>query len=1167
MFNTFSLLSSLSIYTLVDLLRYRANKSPDKMAYTFLRDGEIEESSYTFAELDLQAQAIAARLQKTVKPGSRALLLYPNGVEYIAAYFGCLYAGVVAVPAYPPRRNRSDHRLGVIAADAGASTVLTTTDTLQRVEQKQQLKFAEELSELEWIASDAIEPGLAEQWQPPLINGETLAFLQYTSGSTGKPKGVMVSHANLLHNLDEMEKTFHFAEDGVMVTWLPIFHDMGLIYGILGPFYVGCSCYLMMPGAFLQKPLRWLKAISNFSGTHTAAPNFAYELCVDRATADQLENLDLSSLYTAMNGAEAVRHNTLDHFAEMFKPYGFNPVAACPGYGLAEATLDVAATNSPDVAPYIDIEADALSQDKVLVVDKADQQPEKRYLTQVGCGNSETDTRIVIVEPENFAKCAADEVGEIWVAGNTIAQGYWQNEKATQEIFQAKTSDGDGPFMRTGDMGFLYENNLYITGRLKDIIVIRGANYYPNDIELVVECSHPSLNPSGAAAFSVDVEGEERLVILQEIRRTELKKLDVDAVMEAIRAAIAEQHELQTYAIVLIHPATLPKTSSGKVQRSICRQSFLEHTIAKEVARWQQSGTEKNTQLANKPESILQELLLVDEESRPAYLQSYLFAVLQRVNIRMEQGDEDKEFWAFGMDSLNQVEVALILSEDLDVDLPGTSLRDQPTISKLTAYLLANVPALNASIARDKDAAAHQLITLDAVPRDTDLPLSLVQSRYWYHQATSPNGCFHNVPWMLQIHGELDTECLQQSLDTLVQRHEILRTTFPVAADQPLQLIHDANDYRILIRYQDLRHTADKQAVIDHLLEDELQYSPFNLQHGPLMRVNLLQPEDKNYVLFICQHHIINDAQSLFILTRELWAIYRALRAAQPVSLPELPIQYADYAVWQRKILESNGLGTRYAYWQKWLEAGEPQPLELSIARQRKKSVYKTDSLSYALSTELSNQFSGYSRNHDVSPLVTGLSALALLLQHYSGSDDIIIGTTFSYRGNRKLEQLVGPLTSVLQIRFDLSGELTPATLIAQVQQNLQQAITHQDIPFQHIAGEHPMLAQQDPSIPFFNVMLTYLPDVFENWQDDTLQVAPVDMKNKLINRPDLVLWMSENKQSGTPVYDGFWRYREDLFERSDAENINEAFQQIIAMMVANPDTPLKTLTLQQREG
>ncbi len=562
--------------TLISVLRYRSLHSPDKVIYTFLKDGKTEVDSLTYQEMDRQARAVAAQLQVSgLKAGERALLLYPPCLEFIVAFFGCLYAGVIAVPVYPPERNRSMLRLEAILANAQASIALTNSYTLGSLEE--QIIENPGLVKLQWLATDNFDKDIESAWQEQNLSGDTLAFLQYTSGSTGIPKGVMVSHNNLLNNSADLDLGWKHTAESIMVSWLPFFHDMGLIYGVIQPLYKGFSCYLMSPMSFLRKPLHWLEAISHFKATHSAAPNFAYELCLRKITPEQRSTLNLSSWRMALNGAEPVRAKILQRFCETFKQCGFDLAAFCPGYGLAEATLKVAAVRREDPPTFYKIQADALLQNRVLEVNSSKQKAQ----VLVGCGFSEIDTKIVIVHPESLTKCASDEVGEIWVSGSTVAQGYWRKLQETQQTFQAYLADtNEGPFLRTGDLGFLKDGELFVTGRLKDLIIIWGRNHFPQDIELTVEQSHIALRRGCNAAFGLEIEGEERLVIVQEVERSYLQTLNTEEVIGNIRQAVMAQHNLPIYAVVLVKPGNIPKTSSGKIQRRECRTRFVDGSLA-----------------------------------------------------------------------------------------------------------------------------------------------------------------------------------------------------------------------------------------------------------------------------------------------------------------------------------------------------------------------------------------------------------------------------------------------------------------------------------------------------------------------------------------------------------------------------------------------------------
>jgi 8-amino-7-oxononanoate synthase/acyl carrier protein len=558
--------------TLVEMLRHRVECQPDDIAFKYLVDGETEQVDITYRELDRQARAIGAWLESRGLAGERALLLYPAGLEFIAAFFGCLYAGVIAVPVYPPRRNRSLARIQSIADDAEAKVALTTEQVLSRVEPL--IDETPHLKSLTWLATCQVPHGTEEEWKMPDVHTDTVAFLQYTSGSTGTPKGVVLNHANLIHNSALIAYSFEHTRSGLGVFWLPSYHDMGLIGGILQPLYVGRPNILMSPMSFLQKPFRWLSAISRFGGTTSGGPNFAYELCVHRIAPEQRKALDLSSWTVAFNGAEPIRPDTLDAFCKAFEPCGFRREAFYPCYGLAEATLMVSggyAKKSPVVRGF-DIEQLGANKAVELSLDR----PNAHAV--VGCGVSMRDQKIVIADPETLTKCPPDQIGEVWVWGPSVAQGYWRQPEISEAMFAAHLKDtGEGPFLRTGDLGFLHDDELFVTGRLKDLIILRGVNHYPQDIELTIANSNARLRPDAGAVFTVEADGREQLVVIHEIERR--KQGNLGSVFNAIRRAVSAEHDLALDAIVLIKAGTVPKTSSGKIRRRACRDAYLDGSL------------------------------------------------------------------------------------------------------------------------------------------------------------------------------------------------------------------------------------------------------------------------------------------------------------------------------------------------------------------------------------------------------------------------------------------------------------------------------------------------------------------------------------------------------------------------------------------------------------
>ncbi|HEX5602480.1 MAG TPA: fatty acyl-AMP ligase, partial [Pyrinomonadaceae bacterium] len=501
--------------SLVELLRSKAQSEADRNLYTFLSDGPTPEQSLTFAQVDERARAIGARLQSAGAAGQRILLLFPPGLDYINAFFGCLYAEAIAVPAYPPRQNRNLERLEAVARDARPAVVLTTQAVLSQIEGC--LDDAVGLKTLQWIAIESISTSWLAQWQQPDVNQETLAFLQYTSGSTASPKGVMISHGNLLHNEGLIQRAFGQSEQSIIVGWLPLFHDMGLIGNVLQPLYVSAHCVLLSPMTFLQKPLRWLETISRYRATTSGGPNFAYDLCVRKINPVQRESLDLSSWTIAFNGAEPVRKETLDRFCAAFEPCGFERRAFFPCYGLAEATLFVAG-GPGETEPRIGRFKRTSLEQNIVVPALPDEQDVRSI---VSCGGPPADQQIRIVNSATFSECPPGQVGEIWVRSASIAHGYWNRPDDSKDIFQARIAGSDtGTYLRTGDLGFIDADQLFITGRLKDLIIIRGRNCYPEDIEHSVgRCDPTALRPGEGAAFSIDVGGEERLVLVHEVTK------------------------------------------------------------------------------------------------------------------------------------------------------------------------------------------------------------------------------------------------------------------------------------------------------------------------------------------------------------------------------------------------------------------------------------------------------------------------------------------------------------------------------------------------------------------------------------------------------------------------------------------------------------------------
>jgi len=564
----------LDFATLVDVCRRHAEDRSTRSAYRWLENGEDEGASLTFGELDRKARAIAARLQALGPEAPRVLVLH-SGLDFVCAFLGCLYAGGAAVPVAVPRRHQRPDALLRIALDARVDAVLAPAAVRDAMEASGSVDGR--LARVPWIATEAIDERDGSHWVAPAIEPDRIALLQYTSGSTGAPKGVAVTHANLLHNQAMIARAFGHSESTVFVGWLPLHHDMGLIGNVLQPLFLGIPCVLMAPESFVQKPVRWLEAITRYRATTSGAPNFAYDLCTRRVPAERRATLDLESWRVAYNGAEPIQAETLERFAEAFGPCGFRYESFYPCYGMAEATLFVTGGLSDEPPAVATWEDSALKEHRASSALPG--ASDARRL--VGCGRPWLGCRVEIVDPETLERCPPDRVGEIWLAGPSITSGYQNQPDLSAEVFGAELANGEGPFLRTGDLGFLRGDQLFVTGRRKDLIIIRGRNHYPQDLERSVWASSPALRQGCGVAIGVDSGSEEQLVVVQEVREAgrEEAAAAAPALESAIREAVSRHHGLRVHDVVLVPKGTIPKTSSGKLRRLEMRAAYLAGTL------------------------------------------------------------------------------------------------------------------------------------------------------------------------------------------------------------------------------------------------------------------------------------------------------------------------------------------------------------------------------------------------------------------------------------------------------------------------------------------------------------------------------------------------------------------------------------------------------------
>jgi len=1137
--------------SLVRVLRERALEHPERPAYAFLADGEVEESRLSFGELDLRARALGARLQQMGLAGERALLLYPPGLELVSAFLGCLYGGVVAVPAYPPRSPRMLPRLRAIAGDARPAVVLTTADALSQVE-----ALAGRLPEMagsRWLASDGLgteAEDLAAQWCDPEIDAGSLAFLQYTSGSTATPKGVMVSHGNLLHNEEMIRQAFGQSERSVIVGWLPLHHDMGLIGNVLQPLYTGASCVLMSPVAFLQRPSRWLRAISRYRATTSGGPSFAYELCVRKIPAAERHSLDLSSWQVAFNGAEPVRAETLERFAEAFAPCGFRREAFYPCYGLAEATLFVAGGAAGEVPQVGTFRAADLEVGLATAVAAFD--PAGRRL--VGSGGAWAGQRIAIVDPQTGRRRHAGQVGEIWVAGLSVAQGYWGRPEATAETFEARIPDEDGTWLRTGDLGFLgEEGELFITGRLKDLIILRGRNHYPQDIEHTAAESHAALRADSGAAFSVDSGGEERLVVVMEMDRR--REGEASAAVEAVRQAVAEAHEVQVHEVVLVRMGSIPKTSSGKIQRHASRAAYLAGELTVVGRSGLDDGKEEGTAEAGTAGDVgssldRESLLALPAAERLAALESWLrIEAARSLGVPAARLTLDRPLTAAGLDSLAAVEIRARAESVLGVAPSLAALLEGATLGGLAANLLEQLadPGLTLVPGGAGEPAAQG--------EETGVfPLSHGQRALWFLHRLAPGSLAYHLAGAARVIGALDAAALERAVAALAARHPALRTTFAEGPEGPVQRVHE----RLA---PELMEIEDGREI----------WRPFDLAAGPLVRVGLLRSGGET-LLFLAVHHLVADFASLAVMARDLGALY-AHETGRPVAaLPSLALRYTDWSRWQEERLAGPWGESLWSWWQTNLSPEGTEPPRLDLPTDRPWPAVQTwrgDARCFRLDAAVTADLGALAHGHGATPFMVLLAAFEAVLARYTGQDDLLLGSPTAGR-SAAIAEVVGYFVNPVALRVNLAGDPAFTGALSEVRRAVLGAFEHQDYPFALLAERLP--ARRDPSrSPLFDVAFA-----FEKARGAGHEMGgfALGMAGSRLSLGGLELESIELMPAGSPFalalvvaeIDGglgaSLRFNSDLFDAATIERLAGHYTTLLSAALAAPQCRLSALPL-----
>ena len=1046
---------------LVDLVISQAKKYGDKPLYRFLDQNNQVKSSISFAQLDLLARQWAGLLgSKGGAPGERALLLMGHEANYITAFWGCLNAGVIAVPVFPPKTNKQNEleRLIAIVEDCRPTTILTTENFIATAEaiqaslpkQKIAILLDSQLSQLQESSAQ-----LSDCFSP---TPDSLAFLQYTSGSTGTPKGVMVDHSNLMANEAAIAEQFRASADDVLFSWLPFYHDMGLIGGIIQPLYSGISTVLMSPMQFIQNPINWLRGLSQYKATVIVGPNFAYDYCCEKINNADIQEIDLSNVRIAVNGAEPVNPATMARFVNYFWQTGLRKDVFSPSYGLAETTLLVSCLQAEKPLTLIEVSQDALQNNRI-----AEPKDHQDTLRLAGNGPVIEDHDVAIVDPQTQSRCEDNRVGEVWVCGPSVTRGYWQKHELNKTSFGLKINNSDQSFVRTGDYGFIRNGELFITGREKELIIIRGRNYYPQDLEKAIESQVSDIQPARIAAFAVsgseesesEADRPERLVIVAEPSRQGIKRKNFMTIAQQCALALSSTTGIMADEIIISKLGTITKTSSGKTQRTRCKSKYLTNDIERyaTLARKEPSLSLDLSQSLNEAD----DLDIDTVEGCSEFLKQQITAI---AGIDSSLLDESLPLMALGLDSLHIIELIKALKFTIGANVNIEQLLSDATIDSLAGEIVnsqKNAEPVNNSPTLPSLSTAAEAI-------NTPVEQSFQQQRLWFLDQLTPGNSSHNIVIDVTFGHSIDPERLRESLNTMAERHNILRTTFSADDGKPLQLIADTMPLDFIV-------LATENATIEQHCTS-LKKHVFDLNKGPLWKTQLVPVPDCESHLLLAFHHIVFDGVSADIFCRELASLY-----AGDQSLTALQYHYRDYAQWQQQQFEQGQWDGQLNYWRKQLNQSSPVGLaETGLKDAQPSNTADQSSINtipFTLSKDEKIAIKRFARQHQLTPFMVYLGAFYIALHYQTGETDLTVGTDTANRPLYEWQHQIGFFVNQLALRLKVNTEQSIDEFYALLRQQTLDAYQHQSFPFdQLVSAINP--DRQGNKTPFFSTKLVW---------------------------------------------------------------------------------------------
>ena len=1038
-------------------------------------EGASVETVLSYDRLWMAVRALAATLQQQAVRGERALLLLDNDQHYVVSLLACFAAGIIAVPVFPPEPGRPQHaaRLAGIAADAQAAIVLTTRALLPLVTEGMSSPGGARL-----LAVDAVDEDQAMRWMPHEPELTDVAFLQYTSGSTSAPKGVMVTHACLMANEAVIRERMSITQQDRFAVWSPLFHDMGLVGGLLQPLYSGIPCVLCSPEHFTASPVRWLRLIHRHRVTVSGGPDFAYRLCIDRIREAQCEGLDLGSWRVAYTGAEPIRPDTMQAFIEKFRRHGFSEAAVYPCYGLAEGTLMVTGGQAGQGMQTSSFSPSALARGEV--------RPEAGGMALVGCGQAAVGHVVRIVDPQTLQTAAADVVGEIWASGASIASGYWKSPAATAQAF---VEDDEGlRWLRTGDLGFIRDGQLFVAGRLKDMIIVRGDNLYPQDVEQLVENEVDAVRKGRVAAFAVDIEGQEGVGVAAEISRGMQRRVAPEVLAGQIASVVAAQVGEAPRVIALLNAGGMPKTSSGKLQRQSCRQQWQTQVLdawalfengemtqgpvrpGESVAASGATEVSSPSAASGAPEAagVAPAVLMgaaADEALPLEGTGAELATCWGEVLGTAQSFTRRSHFFMHGGNSLSAVALAACVAERFHIPFRPHQVFQHPCLGEMAAC----VSGLQKQVEAGGLSLTAGFTELTQAQRLQPQPLSPAQLRQWFLWQLDPASTAYIIQGLFDVRGALDVQALHRAVEALVQRHASLRTQFLTSEDGQVR-------QRVLPAMPGVWQAEGQHVPLAERMARvrTLAARPFDLLAGPLLRVVLLCHDDRHHTLVMLMHHIIGDAASMQTLMNDLGALYAAERG-EVGRAPGAPApQYVDYAVWQHAHPAQTFSPDDLAWWQAELGRQHPALTFAAASSQAGTGPRPAAHVDAAVPLALFARVRERAGRLGTTPFVLLLTAWQLLLSRYSGQRRVRVGVPVANRDMPLLDGMVGCFVNTVVLQLQADDDLRLADLLARASAHHREAQARAGVPFDHLVEVlHP---ERMPAVnPLFQVAFNYL--------------------------------------------------------------------------------------------